>query len=262
MKTNLIFSLATVLALPAWAADPADEIKAAAGKLADQPNYSWTAKVESAQQNQQNQPGRGRGFGGGSPPSGKMEKGGFAVLTYKIGDNTTEAVRKGDKVAIKSEDEWKTAEELTEDTGGGGGGGGFNPQRFLARRVQQAKFPAAEAQELAGRVKELKKDGDAYSGELTAEALKQMFTFGGRQGGGGGGGGGRGAPDTSGLKGTAKFWVKDGALAKYETHVQGKMTFGQDNQEREINRTTTVEIKDVGSTKVEVPAEAKKKLKA
>jgi hypothetical protein len=32
------------------------------------------------------------------------------------------------------------------------------------------------------------------------------------------------------------------------------------NNEVKINRTTTVEIKDVGTTKVQVPEEAKKKL--
>ena len=50
-------------------------------------------------------------------------------------------------------------------------------------------------------------------------------------------------------------------LSKYESHVEGKMTGGRNNRETEVNRTTTVEIKDVGTTKLEVPAEAKKKLK-
>ncbi len=55
-----------------------------------------------------------------------------------------------------------------------------------------------------------------------------------------------------------KFWVKDGALAKYEFNVQGKMEFN--GNPIDIDRTTTVEIKDVDSTKVEVPEEAKGKL--
>ena len=245
MKTTLLLSLTALMALPAWAADLADEVKAAAKKLADKPNYSWTAKVESAQQ------GQGRRLGG--PPSGKTEKNGFTVLTYTMGERTIEAVRKGEKVAIKSGEGWKTAEELAGDSGDGSP----NPQRFLARGVQQVKLPAADAEELAGRVKDLKKDGDAYAGTLTAEAIKQMFTFGGRRAGGDGGG-----PDTSGLKGTAKFWAKDGVLSKYETRIEGKMTFGQNGQERDINRATITEIQEVGSTKIEVPDDAKKKLGA
>ncbi len=55
-----------------------------------------------------------------------------------------------------------------------------------------------------------------------------------------------------------KFWIQDGALTKYEVNVQGKVTAG--DRETEVNRTTTVEIKDAGSTKLEVPAEAKQKM--
>jgi hypothetical protein len=248
MKTTLLLALTALMSLPAWAADLADEVRAAAKKLADKPNYSWSVKVESAQQ------GQGRGFG--APPSGKTEKDGYTMLTYTMGERTMEAARKGDKVALKSGEAWKSAEELAADTGDGGP----NRQRFMTRMVQQVKLPASDAQELAGQVKELKKEGDAYAGALTADAIKQMFTFGGRRPGGDGGG--AGGPDTSGLKGTAKFWVKDGVLSKYETRIEGKMTFGQNNREREINRATITEIQEIGSTKIEVPAEAKKKLGA
>jgi hypothetical protein len=55
-----------------------------------------------------------------------------------------------------------------------------------------------------------------------------------------------------------KFWIQDGALTKYEVKVQGRVTAG--DREADVNRTTTVEIKDAGSTKLEVPAEAKQKM--
>ena len=63
--------------------------------------------------------------------------------------------------------------------------------------------------------------------------------------------------DTSGLKGSAKFWVTDGVLSKYENSIEGEAP-GFNGQEMDMTRTTTVEIKDIGTTKVEVPAEAKK----
>ena len=273
-STTILLSLAALVALPAWAADLSEEVKSAAKKLADKSNYSWTTKTESAQpaggqggQGAQGAaPGRGRGgFGGGGSSSGKTDKDGFAVITYTMGENTSEAVLKGDKVAVKSGDEWKTGEELVADSGDGNAP---NRGRFLALRAQRTKLPATEAQELAGKVQELKKDGDAYSGELTAEAVKQMNSFGGggRRPGGNAGGNAPAGPDTSGLKGTAKFWTQDGVLAKYETHFTGKMTMpgrqGGDPREIPVNRTTTVEIKDVGTTKLEIPAEAKKKLKS
>ena len=56
-----------------------------------------------------------------------------------------------------------------------------------------------------------------------------------------------------------KFWIKDGALTKYEYNVQGKV-MGREDQEMSINRTTTIEIKDAGKTKLTLPEDAKKKL--
>jgi hypothetical protein len=55
-----------------------------------------------------------------------------------------------------------------------------------------------------------------------------------------------------------KMWVKDGVLNKITTHVTGTINFN--GEDRDIDRTTTVEISDIGSTKVELPDEAKKKL--
>jgi hypothetical protein len=59
-------------------------------------------------------------------------------------------------------------------------------------------------------------------------------------------------------KGSVKFWIKDGALTKYQTKVSGKVEFN--GESRDMERTTTIEIKDVGKTKIEVPDDAKKKL--
>ena len=55
-----------------------------------------------------------------------------------------------------------------------------------------------------------------------------------------------------------KFWVKDGVLSKYEVKVQGKVSFN--GNDRDVDRTTTVQIKDVGTTKIQVSDAAKKKL--
>jgi hypothetical protein len=47
-------------------------------------------------------------------------------------------------------------------------------------------------------------------------------------------------------------------LSKYELKQSGTVTIG--DNERDIDGTTTTEIKEVGSTKIEVPDAAKKKL--
>jgi hypothetical protein len=157
-------------------------------------------------------------------------------------DNTIEAVKKSEKGAIKTQDGWQSLSEATSGDPG--------PATFIARRMQNFKAPAAQAEDLAGKTKELKQDGDVYSGELTEEGAKSQLMFGGRAGGNG--------PEISGAKGSVKFWVKDGVLSKYEIKVKGTVSFN--GNDRDVDRTTTVDIKDIGSTKIQVPEGAQKKL--
>ena len=250
MIRRTLFSTVALVAGSALvaAAAPKDEVTDAAKKLADAPNYSWRSNTESA--------GGGGGGGGGrfgGPTDGKAEKDGFTHLSMTRGDNTIEVVRKGDKGAVKTPDGWQTFEELQQAAEGGGQGRG----RFMGRMLRNYKAPAQEAQDLASKAKEITKSGDAYQAELTEEGVKELLSFGGRRGGQGGQGGDA-PPAPTNTKGTAKFWLKDGQLAKYEYNVKGTMTF--QGEDRQIDRTTTVEIKDVGSTKVEVPADAKGKV--
>jgi hypothetical protein len=260
MIRRILLSTITVLAGTALVASaaPKEEVTDAAKKLGDAKNYSWKSESKNAAAGGQGQGqgGRGGGFAMG-PTEGKADKDGIILLTMTRGDNTTEVAVKGEKVAIKTQEGWRTPAEAAPAPGdaapaaGRRGGGAFG-----ARMYQNYKAPAAQAQELVSKTKEIKKDGDAYTADLTEEGAKSLLTFGGGRGGNAGGN----APEIGSPKGTAKFWVKDGVLAKYEYNVQGTMTFN--NNERQINRTTTVEIKDVGSTKVDVPEEAKKKLEA
>jgi len=241
MKKHALFGALALVAGSLIAADssPKDDVKAAAGKLAAKSNYSWKTTVEAA----------GGGGAGGrfrpGPTEGKTEKDGFTFLSMTRGDNTMDAVLKGGKGAIKTADGWKSLAEATE-----AGDGQPSPARFIARMLQNYKIPAAQAEDLAAKTKELKKSDDAYSGELTEEGAKELLSFGPRPGGGN-------APTPTNTKGSVKFWVKDGVLAKYSFQVQGNISFN--GNDVDIDRTTTVEIKDVDSTKVEVPEEAKKK---
>jgi hypothetical protein len=218
-------------------ASPKDEVKAAAKALGNQTNYSWKAMVES--------PNGGGRFNG--PTEGKTENGGYTWLSLTMHDNTVEAVLKGGKGAAKTEDGWQSLVELSQDNGDGG----FNPNQFLARRLQSFKVPAAEAADLADKAKELKKDGDASAGDLTVDGAKSLLTMGRPTTG-------DDAPTVTDPKGSVKFWVKDGQLTKYQFHVQGNVSFN--GNDRDVDRTTTVQIKDVGTTKIQVSDDAKKKL--
>jgi len=235
MKRNILFGSLALLAGSLLAADssPKDDVINAAKKLADQPNYSWKETVENAS---------GRGFGG--PSEGKTEKDGCTWVSRTMRNNTVEFVLQGGKAAIKSDAGWQSQAEATADSDQPG------PGMFIARMVQNFKAPAAQAQDLAGQTGELKKEGEAYTGDLTEDGAKAFLTF-GRRGGGEG-------PSVSNAKGSVKFWVKDGVLSKYELKVKGTVSFN--GNERDVDRTTTVEIKDIGTTKLTVPEEAKKKL--
>lgn len=232
MKTHLIFATLSLIATSLLAADPKDSVTIAAKKLADKDNYSWKQTTENA---------GGGGFGGGKL-EGKTEKGGYTWLSMSMRDNTIQAVKKGDKGALKGEEGWRSlSDALSGDPG---------PATFIARRVQNFKTPAAQVQELAANVKDLKQDGEEFSGDLTEDGAKSQLMFGGRPRGNG--------PDISGAQGSIKIWTKEGLLSKYEVKVKGKVSFN--GNDRDVDRTTTVEVKDIGSTKVEVPDEAKKKL--
>jgi hypothetical protein len=239
MKKNLLFGTMALLAGSLLAADssPKDDVKKAAAALGSQTNYTWQATVE-VPADSPFKPG---------PTDGKTEKGGYTTLSFSFGDNSTEAVTKGTNGAVKTDDGWKTLAEALKDNGDGG----FNPTMFIARMVQNYRVPAVEAASLADDAKELKQDTNSISGDLTEAGAKELLSF--RRRGNGGDG-----PTVTNAKGSVKFWLSNGKLAKYQFHLQGAVSFN--GNDRDVDRTTTVEIKDVNSTKIEVPDEVKKKL--
>lgn len=233
MKTSLVFAtlgLFGASVLFAADADSKADVKAAAKKLGDKANYSWTStpKMEGA----------GGNFRPG-PTEGQTADG-IVYLKSSFGDRTMEMAAKGEKVITKGEDGWEVPDPEAQ-----------GPGRFIAARMKTFKAPAAEAADLADKAVSLKKADGAIAGDLTEEGAKALLTFGRRPGGN--------APAPKDAKGSVKFWIKDGDLTKYEYTVAGKIT-GRDDNEITINRTTTVEIKDVGKTKLSLSDEAKKKL--
>jgi hypothetical protein len=236
MKTTLLFSALALVTTSLIAADSGTKADAlaAAKKLAGQNNYSWKTTVVVPE---------GARFRPG-PTEGKTEKNGFAFVSMTRRDTTVEAVLKGGKGAIKTDAGWKSLSEAAEDDGSGG----FNATRFTAMMLQEFMAPAAQAEDILAKTKEVKLSDGMYIGELTDAGAKQLLRF--RRGSNEG-------PEISGAKGSVKLWAKDGVLTKYELKLEGKMSFN--GNDTDVGRTTTVEIKDVGSTKVTVPEEAAKK---
>ncbi len=230
MKALSYLSLLAATSLTALAAEPKADLAAAAAKLQDKSSYAWTSTTE---------------IEGGqwtpAPVNGKTEKGGFTHISTKMQDNEIEVVMKDSKVAVKTPDGWKSSAELEANTGGGPNFG-----RFFASQ----RSAGGEATNILAKAKEVKAADGKFTVEISPEGAAELASMRGRR---------QGAPAPKNASASAVFWVKDGVIAKYELKSKATITT-QDGEDRTMARTTTVEIKDVGTAKVEVPAEAKSKL--
>jgi hypothetical protein len=233
MKHTMTMTLALLAAGAALAADPAptNQVADAIAKLQAATNYSWTSTLKIANSD----------FNIG-PVKGQADKEGFAKMSQDFNDNTTEIVLKADKVAFKGDNGWELIGE------------GADMRSFFAAGMARNGAAAHEAEIVLKSVKEVKAlDGGALGGDFTSEGATDLMTFGPRHPAGD-----NGFPPPKNAKGSVKFWLKDGVLAKYETHLHGTVTFG--DNENEMDQTRTVEIQDIGTTKMDIPADAKKKL--
>ena len=240
MKSKIASIIAGMFAAGVlWAADgmPASQVSDAIAKLKAATNYSWTVTTVTPPDAPFTPP----------PVKGQTDSAGFAKFSTEFGDNTAEVVLKGDKAVFKGDEGWQLAVA----------GDGFSPDMF-ALNLAKNGAPGDEAGIILKGVKGLKAlDGGALGGDLSAEAATDLLTFGPR----------RSAakanpemPGPKGAKGSARFWVKDGALVKYQTHLTGTVSF--DGNDTVLDFTRTTEIQEVGSTKMNIPVEAKKKLEA
>ena len=201
--------------------------------------------------------GPGGGGPGGGGPGGGGPGGGPGAGGPPPQATTNEVVVTGEKGAVKTATGWQSfAEASAPPPDDGNGGPPFNPNMMTVYSARNVKAPAVEAKELLGMVSTLTPANGVYSGDLTEAGAKARLTPAPFPGFGGGGGGG--APDITGAKGTVKFWIKDGILVRYEYNLKGSMDRG--GNPMDIDRTTGVDIKDVGTTKIVVPDDAKKKM--
>src|SRR5262249_24026712 len=151
---------------------------------------------------------------------------------------------------------------------------GFNPSVVTA-----FKLPTAQAEDYIAKATELRRDGDTVTGTLTADVASELLApprpFPGRrprgarrpQGGAGAPGAGRrdggGNPFDAPIqdpKGSVTFRIEDGVLTQFTLTLSGSRTiFGN---ELKLDRTTTTTIADIGSTKVDVPEDAREIVEA
>lgn len=202
---------------------------AALDKLNAAANYAWTTTVKIP--NMPFTPG---------PVSGVTEKDGYSLVSQDFNGNTMQAAFKGDKIAVKGQDDWQAA------------GGADDQTSMMAGYLVNHGNPGSEAASLIKDAADLSAgDGGVISGDLTAAGAKEMIAPPAR--------GGNTQPPPQDAKGSVKFWITDGTLTKFESHLQAQMSFG-DQVPQAFEVTRTVEIHDIGTTNVVLPDEAKKAL--
>ena len=235
MKRALIIEIIGLLAhtLSAAESNPQEKVATATKQLGDKLNYSWTTSTKEADGSQ----------GRMGPIEGKAAKDGVTYLSFTISEVPVEVYMNGQKGTAKALEGWQSFDDISQTSG---------TAAAIVRYLRSYKAPAAESAGLATKVNELKEADGVLAGELKEEAVKELLLRGARRRDG------DEAPKIADAKGSIKFWMKDGALNKYESNIQGKVTAG--DRDTDVNRTITVEIKDAGTTKVEVPAEAKEKM--
>jgi hypothetical protein len=201
----------------------------AASKLAGRSGYSWVSTSQAAEGTENLRQG---------PTHGVTQLNGLTYVTFALGESTIEMAFHGDKAAIKWEDRWRGLNDLTGE------------DAWIAERLKSYLFAAQEAGFLATHSLNLKQTAeDTFSGDLKPQAITTLLSRGRRTV--------HEAPD---MTGTVQFRIADGSITRYEFTLRGRRSLGEDQREIVMDRTTVVEIKDVGSDKIAVPGEAIKKL--
>lgn len=215
--------MAGVVAVTAVAAADDKELEMLAGKAGALKSYTFTVDQ---------QPGDGRAV------EGKYQAG--QPVYFKA--DGLEFYRDGDVLVYQDGGRWQRTRTGTLS----------DPLRILApsARVRKvATLPHEELARLAGDLTDVKKTAGKqkgttlYTGTLTAAALKKWA-----------------ATEVRSVvqEGTVKVSVADGQVTRYTVSLRLKGRLG--NAEVDGTSERTVEVRDVGSTKVDVPAPARKAL--
>lgn len=232
MLANL--PLLVVLALDSTMGAQAQTVVAdAISRMRAAQNYSWSQTTET--------PGAPFSV---PPVSGKADKDGYAIQDAKAAGNSLQVVTKVSRVVAKVGAGWKTADEL---------GKGKVPADLAELLV--SRTPGDELQALAATVVSLQADADgSWHGKLDDDAAESIMSGFVKHR--------APRPDMalSSASGSLRVWVKDGLPQKYVLTTSGSISlpFGS----RDITRTATVVISEIGSANVEIPAAAREKLDA
>jgi hypothetical protein len=215
-----------------------DDIRAAIQKVADASNYSWT--VVSVD--------RFRSV----DSDGKVQKDGLTYLHFDEGDGGIYAYIKGDRIAVKlPQGEWQTIDEAVKAEGANGQP---SEMRSIADGLRSLPTPIAMAQKRYKDLTNIQKTDDGYSADLTPEEVREFFPASTTN---------PSDPHPWRIEVNAKisvaFSIQDGMVTKMKMQQTGSYTV-DGGDKRDVDSTTTVTFTNVGTTTIDVPAEAQAKL--
>ena len=213
---------------PPPASDPPQVVKDAIQKLADSANFTWRAITRETSQSVT------------VIQDGQTQQDGSTLIRLNSGGSNIQIALKGGSSVLNVGGAWMTADEATD-------------QRQAARFMSTVTSPALVAGRIASRLDNLRADGSEFVAQLSGgevnNVISPLYSLDAIRI--------RGVSET-GAKATIKFWITAGVLTKYQVHATGTMTRGGDATP--VDLTVTVDFRDIGTTKVSLPEQARKKL--
>jgi hypothetical protein len=255
------------------AAGPAETAIVAAMKLPDAPNYSWITAVDDDARSYEitGKTDRATDYSLVTMPMvgavrGRTARSGAAV------DNQATVLFKGDeRFVVETNDGWFTTEELRPAGARGGNpggpgsgrrgrrGGGFpgapggdgRPVPAYSNLQKNLSRPHDEIAIIVAGYVELKVEDGVASGTLNDTSARLLLVHPGQH-----------EITPLAAAGAFRLWIKDGALVKYETTLEGKLSVETASGRREVvvRQKSTTTVTGAGTTTFEVPAAARHKL--
>jgi putative heme-binding domain-containing protein len=241
-------------------ADPKAAVHDAARKLAAQTSYRWTTKAIFAEPQLSV-------IGGGGTTDGWTEKGGYTRVALPAALGGQEFVTRAGKAAVFVEGNWQTLQQAAARSGAQPGLPwlmAFNP-----RLVIDFKLPAAQAEEYLEAAETFSQDGDTVRAVFRPEAASDLLDFGGplrfrrRRGRTGRP---RGSDDNPLIgpindpKGSVTFRIRNGVVTGFTLTLSGsREIFGRETR---LERSITTSIIGLGTTRVDVPEDAREIVEA
>ncbi len=259
MKSQLLYLFSLLLPLVAAAGDaaPGDSVKAALDKLQAASGYAWRITMSSGGQSR---------FSPG-PVEGKTVKNNGTHWAFAFGERSAEAWVKDGHFAVKTDEGWCRPEDLPkpppapppsppdarsrrDDHGGKPPHERGKKAGFLIKRLQSMKLPGDFAADLVAKTSNFRQNGETITGELSGAAARELLTFGSHR---------RDKQEEfADPRGTVTWLIRDGVLVQFD--LQLAATFSVNGSAVPIERSSRIEIRDVGTTSLTVPDEAAKLL--